>query len=322
MVLHKNASVHVSVYVTYSSTLLLHPALCVCVCVDACVRLLPFIGNSEPLYFCAFLISSSIFYSLSSSSLHLSLAPSLFLGHQNEFFFIYAPPHTIEGLAGWLASRWDSMSCVWCCKETATARWLQTILLLFVFNLYLATVGWWGPTHARTVFSYSRRSCPIQPISLTLGHLANPPEQWWSRAGQSMIDVQHCFVQSYPPAESIPAAPSTLMTPHRQKETEGGLKERETHVAQHNSSIPPLILMNQSRRYKCSWSPKCLTFERMNRQVVLFQFISLFGSILALQGHPRCEWEMSSLCNALLYRSVNPNNFLDGSWKGCNLALK
>lgn len=264
-----------------------------------CVRPLPFIGNSEPLYFCASHFSS-IFYSLSSSPLLFSLTRSLFLGHQNKVLSMLHHTLLKDWVAGWLGSRWDDMSCVWCYKETATARWLQTILSLFVFNLYLLTEGWQSPTHARIVCSYPQRSCPVQPISLTRGHLANPPEQRRSRAGQWMIAVEYSFVQFLHRECQIislllsqfPAAPSTQMTPHRQKETEGGLKEQRPHVAPHNSSVPPVV-MNHGRRYKCSRGSERLTFERTYLQVALFQFISLFGSISALpsRASTSCERE-------------------------------
>lgn len=200
-----------SVCVIYSSTLLLHPAF-LCVCADVCV-LCPSLGIQS----CSIFVPHiSHQYFTPSSPLFASFPPSLSLSWASEWGFIYAPPHTIEGLAGWLESRWDDMSCVWCCKETATARWLQTILLLFVFNLYLPTVGWQGPTHARTLFGYTRRSCPVQAVSLTQGHLANPLERRRSRAGQSMIAVEYSFVQ-FPHQECQIMSPplSQFRLPHQ-----------------------------------------------------------------------------------------------------------
>lgn len=226
-----------SVYVIYSSTSLLRPAF-LCVCADVFV-LCPSLGIQSRSIFVPH-ISHQYF---TPSLPLLASFPLSFLGIRMRFYLCST---THYWRTGWLESRWDDMSCVWCCKETATARWLQTILLLFVFNLYLPTVGWQGTTHARALFSYTRRTCPVQAVSLTLGHLTSPLKRWQSRAGQSMIAVEYSFVQFHPPgmsndippAESIRAAPSTLMTPHRQ-ETEGGLKEQRPHVAQHNSSIPP-----------------------------------------------------------------------------------
>lgn len=83
----------------------------VCVCdlliyffVTACilcvrVRPLPFIGNSELLYFCASHLSS-IFYSLSPFSLPF-LSPSLLLGHQNEVLSMLHHTLLKDWLAGW-----------------------------------------------------------------------------------------------------------------------------------------------------------------------------------------------------------------------------
>lgn len=158
-------------------------------CFYLCVHPSPLIGNTELLYFCASHFSS-IFYVSSSTFLSLSL----FLGHQNKVLSMLHHTPLKGWLDCWPESRWDDMSCVWCYKEAATARWLQTILLLFVYNLYLPTVVWQIPTHARTVFSYSPRTCLVQNISLTCGHLANPLEQGWSRAGQSMIIDEYSFV--------------------------------------------------------------------------------------------------------------------------------
>lgn len=127
----------------YGTTLLLHPS-CVCMCV--CVSFALHWEFRAALFFAPFSFSHQYFTpSPPLLSVFLSL-PLSFLGHQNEFFLSMLH-HTLlkTWLAGWLPGRlefcWDSTSCVWCSKETATARWLQTALLLFVFNLYSATLG-------------------------------------------------------------------------------------------------------------------------------------------------------------------------------------
>lgn len=117
--------------------------LCVCVCVSFALHW----EFRAALFFAPFSFSHQYFTpSPPLLSVFLSL-PLSFLGHRNEVFYLCSTTHYWRPgwLAGWLEFRWDSMSCVWCSKETATARWLQTALLLFVFNLYSAMLGWQGP---------------------------------------------------------------------------------------------------------------------------------------------------------------------------------
>lgn len=161
--------------------------MCVCLCASFALHW----RCRTALFLClTFLIN--ILLLLSS----FSLSPSLLLGHENKVLSMLH--HT--PLKDWLTG-WNPVRTIWVAsgtikKKTATTRWLQTILLLFVFNLYLLKVVWQSPAHGYTLFSYSHRSCPMQPIFLTRGHLADSSEQWWSRAGQLMIAVKYSFVQS------------------------------------------------------------------------------------------------------------------------------
>lgn len=146
----KNACKCMSVWVCMGVLYCYTPRLCACVY----VCLLPFIGNSEPLYF---LLLSHFLINILLPLLLFSPSFSRSLGHQNEVFYLCSTTHYWR--PGWLAGRlefcWDSVSCVWCSKETATARWLQTALLLFVFNLYSATLGWQGPAPHSGVVQYN-----------------------------------------------------------------------------------------------------------------------------------------------------------------------
>lgn len=128
--------------------------MCLCLCVSFALHW----EFRATLFLCLshFLINISPFLLLFSPSFPFTLSFSL--GHQNKisFFFILSMlRHTL--LKGWLAGwspRWDAMSCIWRCTGSATARWLQTILFLFVFNLYRAGVGGQDPTDARAAFTF------------------------------------------------------------------------------------------------------------------------------------------------------------------------
>lgn len=103
------------------------PLCCVCVSVHPW----PFIWIAGALYFCASHVAS-IFYSLFLISLPL-LSPRPLL-HRRQTMVLSMLHHT--PLRDWLGSCLDDMSRVWCCEETVSARWLQTIIWLFVSNLY------------------------------------------------------------------------------------------------------------------------------------------------------------------------------------------
>lgn len=93
----KNVCKCMSVWVCMGLLYCYTPRVCVCVYVFC-----PSLGIQSRSIFCSFLIFSSIFYSLSSSSLHLSLAPSLF-SWASEWGFLSMLHHTL--LKTWLAGR-------------------------------------------------------------------------------------------------------------------------------------------------------------------------------------------------------------------------
>lgn len=123
-----------------------------CVCVCACI-LCPSLGIQSRSIFVPH-ISHQYFTPSPPLLSFFTRSPSL--SWASVWGFFYTPTHTIEGLTDWPESHRDDMSCIWCCKGAATARWLQTILLLFLFILNLPTVGWQGPTHSHTFSAIHR----------------------------------------------------------------------------------------------------------------------------------------------------------------------
>lgn len=142
-------------------TVLHENKMCLCdslayLCVESVVaRIFAFLWKCRLLYFCSSYFPS-IFYSL-FPSFPLSLLA------QNKVLSMLHQTPLMDWMAGRPESHWEHMSCVWYYWETATARWLQTILLLFC-NLYLHTVGWQSPTYAYTVFKNPQRRYPAQLI--------------------------------------------------------------------------------------------------------------------------------------------------------------
>lgn len=100
MVLHKNATVCVHECVCVLLIYFIGTPCVMCVC----VRPLPFIGNSEPLYFCASHFSS-IFYSLSFSSLLFLSLPRSFLGIRIRFYLCSTTHYWRTG--------WDRIGTIW-----------------------------------------------------------------------------------------------------------------------------------------------------------------------------------------------------------------
>lgn len=142
MVLHKipqYVCVSISVYGTYSSTLLLHP-LCVCVLCPSfeMQRCSIFVLHISHQYFTLLLPLLSSF--------------SLFLGHQNEVLSMLHNTPLKDWLDGWMAG-WNPIGTVWVASGTKKDLpppdgCKQSFFVCpFVYNLYLPTVGWHRPTH-------------------------------------------------------------------------------------------------------------------------------------------------------------------------------
>lgn len=134
------------------------------------------------------------------------------------------------------------MSCVWCCRKTATARWLQTILLLFFFNLYLHIGGWQNPTHAYRIFDYSQRTCPAQLILVT-GSFSKfmSAARAKGRSNYSNGWIQFCplpLLQFICPCCVSSSCPDNTNVTAEKIRSYRGLNGQRPHVVHNNRCIP------------------------------------------------------------------------------------
>ena len=155
--------------------------VCVCVCVWMCVSFALHWEFRAALFLClTFLINISLPLLL-SSPLFLSL-PLFFLGHQNEVLSMLH--HTLlktGWLAGWLESRWDSMSAV---KKLPPPDGCKQSFLLFVFNLYFSHSWLTGPDTCSHSFPAIHRG--VVRCNKSLWHRVTE-QIYWSSAGQGQV---------------------------------------------------------------------------------------------------------------------------------------